>query len=154
MLGQRVVETLHAAARTTETAAAGLDRRVGRAMARSEQRLANAHGHVVARSTAALTASRRRSDDHLERLRVRPVQVLRTHQSRLDLLEARLSAVDPAQALDRGYSITTTRSGQLVRRPDQVPIGSEIITRLAGGMVRSTVTAGDATPAHTTQESP
>lgn len=153
LLGQRVVETLHSAARATETAAAGVDRRVGRAIARSEQRLATAQGHVVARSAAAVSSSCRRCDDQLHRLRVLPAQLLRTHENRLELLDARLSAVDPAQALDRGYSITTTRSGRLVRRPDQVPVGSEITTRLAGGTVRSTVTGSSPTPPKPNQES-
>ena len=69
----------------------------------------------------------------------RPARVLRHAQQRLDLLEARLSAVDPVQALQRGYSITTTADGQLVRSSDDVAVGTELITRLAKGTVSSTV---------------
>jgi exodeoxyribonuclease VII large subunit len=65
--------------------------------------------------------------------------------NRLDLLDAKLSAVDPRQALQRGYSITTTADGQLVRNADQVMAGAELVTRLAVGTLTSTVTASNST---------
>ncbi len=140
LLGQRVVETLHSAARSTASAVAGLDRRVARTIARGEQRLATTQAQVVTRSASSLTTAQRRCDQKQQVLVDRPGRILRNEHSRLDLLEARLSAVDPAQALQRGYSITTTSSGQLVRNADDVAIGTELTTRLAAGTVISTVT--------------
>jgi exodeoxyribonuclease VII large subunit len=145
LLGQRVAQTLHRASQATALAAGGLERRVTRAIARSEQRLATTQGHVAARSSSALTAAWRHCDQQQTHVAERPRRVLREQTSQLELLEAKLSAVDPAQALQRGYSITTTTTGQLVRRSDQVPPGTELITQLAVGTVTSTVTASDST---------
>ncbi|MEZ5139211.1 MAG: exodeoxyribonuclease VII large subunit [Acidimicrobiales bacterium] len=58
---------------------------------------------------------------------------------RLDAQEARTGVHDPALALARGWSITTTATGRLVRRPADAPPGTELITRLAQGTVHSTV---------------
>ena len=94
-----------------------------------------------ARSNNAL----RSCDQRQAYLAERPERIVREQTSRLELLEAKLSAVDPGQALQRGYSITTTTSGQLVRRADQVQAGTELVTHLAVGTVMSTVTASDTT---------
>jgi exodeoxyribonuclease VII large subunit len=147
LLGHRVAETLNTASQSTTIAAAGLDRRVERAIARSEQRLATTQGHVIARSSSAFTSGLRWCDQHQDLLSERPSRALRNEGNRLDLLEARLSAIDPVQALQRGYSITTTSTGQLVRNADQVNVGAELTTRLAAGTVISTVSAVDPTTA-------
>jgi len=147
LLAQRVAQTLRAADAVTSAAANGLERRVARTISRSDQRLATARGHVVARTAVAISASVRRCDQHQERLSQRPDRILRDTGQRLDLLEARLSAIDPSQALRRGYSITTTADGKLVREPSDVSVGTELITRLAQGTVTSTVSAAGPTTA-------
>lgn len=149
-LDKRVVETLNAASRSTTMAAVGLDRRVTRAIVRSEQRLDTTQGQVIVRSSSAIASSRRRCDRQHGLLNERPGRMLRNENNHLDLLEARLSAVDPVQALQRGYSITMTAAGQLVRSADQVGIGAELRTRLATGTVTSVVSAID--PTTPTQE--
>lgn len=141
LLGHRVAKNLLSASAATSAAAAGVERRVTRAISRSEQRLATAQGHVVARSSGAVTAAIRQCDQRASDLAQRPARTLRDQSSRLDLLEAKLSAVDPRQALQRGYSITTTADGQLVRDANQVAVGTELLTHLASGTVASTVTA-------------
>jgi exodeoxyribonuclease VII large subunit len=45
----------------------------------------------------------------------------------------------PERTLDRGYSITRTAAGALVRSPDQVAAGDRLATRLAGGTLTSRV---------------
>lgn len=57
---------------------------------------------------------------------------------RLELLGQRISAVDPAILLRRGYSITL-HNGRAVYSPDQLSDGDVIETRLAEGNVRSVV---------------
>lgn len=151
LLAQRVADTLRTAETSNATAAAGLQHRVARSIARSEQRLATSQGYVVARSNAAIMASVRRCDQRSEHLSERPLRLLKAEHTRLDLFEARLSAVDPVQALNRGYSITTTADGQLLRNTAQVAIGTEIHTRLAQGTVISTVS--QANPTSPSQES-
>ncbi|HWF15069.1 MAG TPA: exodeoxyribonuclease VII large subunit [Acidimicrobiales bacterium] len=50
-----------------------------------------------------------------------------------------LAAYDVDRQLERGYSLTTTADGALVRRVADVAPDQEIVTRLADGTVRSTV---------------
>jgi exodeoxyribonuclease VII large subunit len=55
-----------------------------------------------------------------------------------------LAAYDVDRQLERGYSLTLTSDGSLLRRAADVAPGQEIVTRLADGSVRSTVDAVDA----------
>lgn len=65
-------------------------------------------------------------------------QRLSAENHRLELLGQRISAVDPAILLHRGYSITL-HNGRAVYSPDQLSDGDVIETRLAEGNVRSVV---------------
>jgi exodeoxyribonuclease VII large subunit len=51
----------------------------------------------------------------------------------------RLIALSPLAVLDRGYSVTFTGTGRLVREASAVAIGETLTTRLARGKVTSTV---------------
>ena len=48
--------------------------------------------------------------------------------------------LSPQRTLERGFSLTRTAAGELVRRSGQAPAGTEIVTRLATGRLTSTVT--------------
>lgn len=65
-------------------------------------------------------------------------QRLSAENHRLELLGQRISAVDPAILLCRGYSITL-HNGRAVYSPGQLSDGDVIETRLAEGNVRSVV---------------
>jgi len=52
---------------------------------------------------------------------------------------ASLHALSPLQVLSRGFSLTQTSDGQVLRDADQVSTGDLLTTRLASGMVNSTV---------------
>ncbi len=52
------------------------------------------------------------------------------------------AAADPGRALARGFSVTRTADGRLVRAPDDVAAGDALVTTLAGGSVPSTVVEG------------
>ena len=52
-----------------------------------------------------------------------------------------LAAYDVDRQLERGYTLTLTASGELVRRAVDLASGQSIVTRLADGSVRSTVDA-------------
>ena len=54
-----------------------------------------------------------------------------------------LAAYDVDRQLERGYSLTLTADGALVRRAGDVAPGAQIVTRLADGTVRSTVDAAE-----------
>ena len=64
----------------------------------------------------------------------------------LDGTAARVRAHDPQLALARGWSITTTAEGRLVRHLADAPPGTTLVTRVADGQVTSTVTDPPARP--------
>ena len=143
LLAERVKQSLWAAETITTTAATAVHRCVDKAIVRSDQRLTSLQSQVSAQSSAAISTGRHRISRQSERLANRSRRRLENGSQELDLLEARLSAADPAQALKRGYSITTTIDGQLVRRADQLRVGDSVTTRLAQGAVTSTVDVVD-----------
>jgi len=73
------------------------------------------------------------------RLAHRAPRVITEADRVLRSIEARVRALDPERALARGWSITRT-AGRVVRHPDEVAVGDALVTLLAGGTVRSTVT--------------
>lgn len=59
---------------------------------------------------------------------------------RLAALSGRLETLSPLQVLHRGYSLTfKARSRALIRHPDEVRPGQEIVTQLVGGEILSLV---------------
>jgi exodeoxyribonuclease VII large subunit len=52
-----------------------------------------------------------------------------------------LTAYDVERQLERGYTLTLTAGGQLVKRAADLPLGSEVVTRFADGTARSRVEA-------------
>jgi exodeoxyribonuclease VII large subunit len=65
-----------------------------------------------------------------------------------------LAAYDVDRQLERGYSLTLTADGALVRRAGDVAAGQEIVTRLADGSVRSTVERVDVERDGTDEDGP
>jgi exodeoxyribonuclease VII large subunit len=49
------------------------------------------------------------------------------------------AAADPVRVLARGFTVTRTTDGRLVRRAGDVAAGDSLVTTLADGAVRSTV---------------
>jgi exonuclease VII large subunit len=50
-----------------------------------------------------------------------------------------LTAYDVERQLERGYTLTLTVEGELVKSAAEVPVGSEVVTRFADGTTRSRV---------------
>jgi exodeoxyribonuclease VII large subunit len=63
---------------------------------------------------------------------------LTSESHRLQLIDEKLKVLDPTLLLARGYSITLY-NGKAVKDASQLPLGTEIETRLAKGTVHSTV---------------
>ena len=80
---------------------------------------------------------------HLELLKNRYMQVtrfmLQNAKLKLGNLEARYATLNPALQLKRGYSITYTADGKLLRSAKDLRLGNQIVTRLADGTVTSEV---------------
>ncbi|MEM7093867.1 MAG: exodeoxyribonuclease VII large subunit [Actinomycetota bacterium] len=156
---RRVVDrsqrVLHSAAMDNRDVAASLERRVSRRMGRSTDRLTQIEARVGLGTAEALRRALRRCNDASDDLATLPVRHLREASRTIDLLEARRSAVDPAHALRRGWSITTTADGQLVRSTTDAPVGSQVDIRVADGTITGVVTDNAAeSPSPPTNQEP
>jgi len=143
---ERALSLRRGVARATRLAEARLDDRRARAARAAARTLARADDRLAQRGAQAGRAAVRSLDRADRRVEVVGSRSVRGARSRLDAAEARLGAQeargvvhDPALALARGWSITTTADGRLVRRPADAPPGTELVTRLAEGALRSTV---------------
>lgn len=67
-------------------------------------------------------------------------RALREAERTLDARASRIASLDPQRLLMRGWSITTTQDGSVVRSPDDVRAGDPLVTRVADGSITSTVT--------------
>jgi len=68
-------------------------------------------------------------------------QQLSASRQRFGTACTQLEAVSPLATLARGYSVTTTPTGTLLKKTTQVSAGEQLKTRLADGWVESQVTA-------------
>ncbi|MCU1371476.1 MAG: xseA [Ilumatobacteraceae bacterium] len=121
--------------RTTRVARSG-DRALGRQallLDRAGDRAARGADRALDAAAARLVAPSRAVGDRARR-------ALAVAERDLDGVAARTRAHDPQLALARGWSITTTADGTLVRSPVDAPPGTTLVTRVADGQVTSTVT--------------
>jgi exodeoxyribonuclease VII large subunit len=118
--------------------AARLDRQhPGAVHARTIARL---HG-AAARLAAVVRARVQASDLPAlgERLRRAHATLLRTGLARVVALEKQLRSVGPAAVLERGFTVTSTADGKLVRSAREITPGDRVLTRTADGSFESTV---------------
>jgi exodeoxyribonuclease VII large subunit len=102
---------------------------------------------LVQASRSLTRGARAAVRDVRERLRVqrarlslrRQMQRIQSERLRLADREQALRAADPATALRRGFSLTRTSTGALVRAVDQVTAGDVVTTRVADGSFDSAV---------------
>ena len=80
---------------------------------------------------------------HIQMLQSRYMQsagfMLQNAKLKLENLKARYLALDPTIQLKRGYSLTYTADGRLLRSSSDLHFGDQLITRLADGTVKSEV---------------
>jgi exodeoxyribonuclease VII large subunit len=108
----------------------------GTATARAASNAAVAADLRIAEAGRRLNRSASRSHDHAV--------------ARLDAVEAHVGALDPQRALRRGWSITRSATGALVRSTADLQPGAELVTSLADGTARSRVTSVEPTSDATT----
>jgi exodeoxyribonuclease VII large subunit len=101
----------------------------------------------LARHQPAAVHARRdqQLSDLTARLRASVTSRIARRNDNLLALARELDAISPLRVLDRGYSVTTTESGALVRSASALKPGDPLNTRLPDGVVHSTV-AGANTP--------
>jgi len=117
-----------------------------RQLSGSERLLANLEARLAARFSPEALAGRARELESLSReLATSMSHFLKTKQAGLDLLDARLTALDPHGPLERGYSlVTVSRTGRLLRGPAQVVPGDALDIAAGRGRVVAVVALGTA----------
>jgi exodeoxyribonuclease VII large subunit len=116
--------------------------------------LVAAGNHLTATASRALERHAAHLDTvvtHLDHRRERAVERAETS---LDQAQVRLRALDPAAALARGWSITHTGDGELVRGAADVEPGVTLVTTTASGRLVSTVTGVQAATPTIASEDP
>lgn len=127
-----------------------LTRRLARcgvdALDRADARVhaASARIRSGARTTVELAAAR--VDRHAAVVASRPTRAIERADQQLDALERHVRALDPARVIARGWSITRTADGTLVRRIDDAPPGTEVHTTVSDGTLVGTVSRTDPRP--------
>ena len=122
-----------------DATAARVDRAARAGLHTATRRLDGHAGRVAGSARAHVRAAAARADDHARRVVHRAPRAVAEAERTLASLEARVRANDPDRTLARGWSITRTADGRLVRSPAEVTAGDELRTLVAGGEVRSTV---------------
>ena len=107
------------------------------------ERLARCARHAAIGARTRLTVERHRMTTTTARLSRTVETATKSEKQNLDLFAARLSAVDPVRTLARGWSITRTTSGTVVRRAADVSRGDTLVTTVADGTITSTATEID-----------
>lgn len=122
-------ETAHRIARRTHAAVERADERLGMRV------------DTLARSApASLARADQRLVDTCERVLARAGTVIERSTSRLEVLAARVAALDPAVQLARGWSITRGADGRVVRSIEDLSRDDIVSIAVADGLITSTVT--------------
>ncbi len=150
-------DVAHTSAKTPTATAALLVDAVGASIYRAEiaaARLASltslhlngAQDRLITSGTRLTIAAKRVVDQQrmelrhaAHRLSREPSRVTERCQQEMTTIAARLDALDPAIALRRGWTITYTESGELVRSVDQVATGTRLLTTTMDGTIASEV---------------
>ena len=102
-----------------------------------------AAGVSPGRVAAVLRNADRSLDEHARRLRRAGATAAEHRSGLVQVLAAQVAAADPTRLLARGWSLTRTADGRLVRSPADAPPGAEVVTTLAAGQLRSQVLDDD-----------
>lgn len=94
---------------------------------------------IVIHTRSAVDRAFERLATRTERMARRLPQFFIERERELAHAQTRVRLLDPSNVLARGWSITRTIDGHLVRSVHDVPIGHDVITRVADGIITSTV---------------
>lgn len=131
---------LEAAAQRVESAAAGLRRAVEDGLAVWARRVEKLGASVRAhRPDQVLALRRQQINAAAARLQRAGEAGIHRQRREIERLRQKLVLLSPEGTLERGYSITLSKEGSLIRSVSQVESGVEMITRLRDGRVESVV---------------
>ncbi len=114
-------------------------------LTREGTRLARVARLATTSVRSRLMLEQHRLDSAGERSTRGGLTALRHAGADIELFAARLAAVDPARALARGWSITRTEAGAIVRSAADLAPGDTLVTQLVDGRVTSTVSTTENT---------
>lgn len=113
--------------------------RAGQLLDESGHRLSKVAREIAVHTRTAVDRADERLTDRIDRLRRRAPQLLAERSLAVDNLEKRVSLLDPVNVLARGWSITRTVDGRVVRSVGDARVGEALVTTLRDGTVSSTV---------------
>jgi exodeoxyribonuclease VII large subunit len=102
-------------------------------------RLARSAGILGDRTLGAVAHSRLRLSRTAQSLRHRPEMILASARHRTEIAFTQVRLLDPASSLARGWSITHTADGRLLRTVADARSGEKLVTTVADGTITSTV---------------
>ena len=105
----------------------------------AEARLLERAGNIRTRAIGAVERASARLDLTAHRVAARPAVVLSSAEQVLVGLEGRTRLLDPVNTMARGWSITRTASGEVVKSTAQAAAGDTLVTVVADGTIASTV---------------
>jgi len=111
--------------------------------ARADRALAATARRLSARASTVLGLGAQRLEHRRDQVARAAASVPAAQERRLTALAVHVDALDPARTLARGYSITRTADGRLVRAAHDVAAGDHLLTTLARGTIGSTVQEND-----------
>jgi exodeoxyribonuclease VII large subunit len=88
-----------------------------------------------------IDASRMKLQNLAERLESGTQRAVDGHRKHCDSLRELLAALNPANILARGFSMTTTANGTIIHSAEEVEVGDQLVSHLANGTLQSQVTA-------------
>ncbi len=134
-------QSLTAATTDLSETAHRIARRTHAAVERADERLGIRVDTLARTAPASLARADQRLVDSRQRLLARAETVIERSTSRLDVVAARVAALDPAVQLARGWSITRDATGRVIRSVDDVAADDPLTIAVADGLINSTVTS-------------
>jgi exodeoxyribonuclease VII large subunit len=131
------------ASRQLDEAARRVRRGAPAVIARERARMDRTHGRVHELSRRRTRDASRDLADCARRAAELGRRGVATASLRVDGTERAVRALDPRRVLERGYTITRTADGRVVRAPADTAVGDEIVTELAQGHITSRVEGSD-----------
>ncbi len=136
VIGRRAIDD--STARLTERARR-IEQRTVAAVERADQRLLDRSHRTASIALRILDRASGFHDTAAARLRQTAQRSLAQHEAALQHRETHVRALDPINTLARGWSLTRTADGTLVRSIAQLSPGETITTTLADGRSQSTI---------------
>lgn len=141
MIGEQARRQLDRHSQRVERAARSAAFATRAGIERGSHRLEVATARIGSACERRLDVASRRLDNAVSTWTSAAPRSLRAADRELDSLAARARALDPVRIMERGWSITRSDDGTVIRSIDDLATGNHIVTDLVDGRAHSTVSA-------------